>query len=61
MLKTTEVSKKIKFLRKICKNFMYLEKIAKISGIWEKLQKFRVFGKNCRNLIVLPNVMLLLI
>ena len=71
MLKPTETSKNSVFLRKNCKNFMYLKKIAKISCIWKKLQKisciwkklqkFQVFGKNCRNLIILANLLLLLI
>ena len=61
MLKTTEVSKKYKFFEKKLQKFQVLEKIAKISSIWKKLQKFYVFGKNCKNLIVLANVLLLLI
>ena len=61
MLKPAETWKNSNFLRQNCKNFKYLEKIAKISSIWKKLQKFQVFGKNCRNLIILANVLLLLI
>ena len=38
MLKPTETQKIFKFL----------EKIAKISSIWKKLQKFQVFGTNCK-------------
>ena len=44
MLKPTETSKKFKFVGKNCKNFKYLEKIAKISSIWKKLQKSHNFG-----------------
>ena len=54
MLKPTETSKKFKFFEtklqkfqvfgKNCKNFKYLEKIAKISSIWKKLQKSHNFG-----------------
>ena len=62
MLKPNETLKKFNFSeKKNCKNFKYLEKIAKISSIWEKLQKVQVFGKNCRNVIILANVLLLLI
>ena len=52
MLKPTETSKKIKFLRKNYKNFKYLEKkfnilekIAKTSSIWKKLQNFQVLER----------------
>ena len=45
MLKPTETSKKVKILRKICKNFKYLTKISKISCIWKKLQSFQVLEK----------------
>ena len=48
MLKPTETSKKFKFLEKKlqkfqvfgknCKNFKYLEKIAKISSIWKNFK-----------------------
>ena len=58
MLKPAETLKNSNFLRTSCKNFKYLEKIAKISSIWNKLQ---TFGKNCRNLIILINVLLFLI
>ena len=61
MVKPTETSKNSNCLRKNCKNFKYLDKIAKISSIWKKLRKFQVFGKNCRNLIIFANVLLLLI
>ena len=61
MLKTTETSKKFKFFEKKMQKFQVLEKIAKTSSIWKKLQKFQVFEKNCRNLIILANVLLLLI
>ena len=54
MLKPTEPSKKFNFFEKKlqkfqvfgknCKNFKYLEKIAKISSIWKKLQKSHNFG-----------------
>ena len=47
MLKSTETSKKFKFFEK---------KIAKISSIWKKLQKFQVFGKNCKNFKYLEKI-----
>ena len=56
MLKLTETSKKFKIFEKklqkfqvvgknLKKNFKYLEKIAKMSSIWKKLQKSHNFGE----------------
>ena len=47
MLKPTEISKKFIFFEK---------KFAKISSIWKKLQKFQVFGKNCKNFKYLEKI-----
>ena len=44
MLKPAETWKNSNFLRQNCKNFKYLEKIAKTSSIWKKLQKSHNFG-----------------
>ena len=45
MLKPNETLKQFNFSeKKNCKNFKYLEKIAKISSIWKKLQKSHNFG-----------------
>ena len=44
MLKPTETLKKIQVFGKKKQNFKFLEKIAKISSFWKKLQISQSFG-----------------
>ena len=45
MLKPTETFKKFQVFGKNCKSFKFLEKNAKTSSFWTKLQIYQGFGK----------------
>ena len=49
---------KSQIFEKKLQNFKYLEKV---SSVWKKLQNYQALEKNCRNLVILVNVLLLLI